>query len=202
MSNGQSPFLTPMLIPERVGGGQARTYQLTANSVHPTRVVGRDDFGQPIEETVPIVKHRDFVTMSGCINKVPLRTAPGVNDHESLQIEQYTVTRLISQGFLPLDECPYTNDYKALVGGPLVRPKAGEEVCEGKPGGCDHLHRVMKARRDRALANWRQEEDKAAKASSEEVRKIAEAIGQAMTANQSLDLKAARQRAKETRSEE
>lgn len=192
-------FLVPMLTPERIGGGQAKTYQLTASSVHPLRTVGRDEFGQPIEETVPIAKSRQFVTMSGCINNVPLRTAPGVNDHESLQIEQYTITRLIMQGWLPVDECPYTSEYRAITGGPLVKPKAGEQACSGKVGGCEHLHRVMDARRQRSVANWKAEEEKAAKMKSDEVEKIAQAVGQAIASYGSSDLKAARQRAKEVR---
>lgn len=206
MSDGQSQFLVPMLTPERIGGGQAKTYQLTADSVHPTRVIGRDEYGQVIEETIPIVKHREFVTMSGCINRVPIRTAPGnAPDPESLQIEQYTITRLISQGFLPVDECPFTTDYRTITGGPLVKPKAGESACSGKVGGCEHLHKVMTMRRERSAAQWRDQENKAAAMKSEEIANLATAVGQAIAANQATGeagLKAARQRAREIRTEE
>ena len=202
----KSQFLRTTLVPERIGGGKTETYQLTADSVHPTKVVGRDEYGQVIDETIPICKHREFVTRSGCINNVPIRTAPGnAPDHEALQIEQYTIARVIRNGFLPVDECPFTLDYRTIVGGPLVKPKAGEVACEGKVGGCEHLHRVMAMRRERSLAQWRAEEDKAARMKSEEIANLATAVGQAIAANQSgaiADLKAARKGARDTRSSE
>ena len=195
----QSEFLVPQLTPERIGGGQAKVYQLTADSVHPTRITGRNEYGEAIEETIPICKSREFVTRSGCVNRVPLRTAPGnANDPDSLAIEQYTVTRLIRSGFLPLAECPHTSEYRAIAGGPLVRPKAGESDCGGKPGGCEHLHKVMKLRRERAHAAWQADQDWVAHMKAEEVATQAAAIGQVLLAHQGgADLKAARQRAKD-----
>ena len=133
--DGQSQFLVPMLTPERIGGGQAKTYQLTADSVHPVVFRGLDEYGEPIEETVPICKHREFVTRSGCINKVPIRTAPGNDpDPESLRIEQYTITRLVRQGFLPVDECPYTTDYRTVCGEVLARHLGQKDVSNVFPG--------------------------------------------------------------------
>ena len=191
-----------MLTPETLGGGRAKTYQLTADSVHPTRIVGRDEYGDVIEETIPINKWREFVTPGGCINKVVLRTGVGVpeNDSTAQLIEQHTVTRVISRGFLPVDECPYTNEYRAITGGPLVKPKAGEVDCGGKRGGCEHLHRVMKLRQERALNIWQTEQDKVSKMKAEEVAAQAAAIGKVLVAHQNAgDLRAVRQRAKETR---
>ena len=205
-SQDDSQFMVPQLTPERMGGGQAKVYQLTADSVHPVRVIGRDEYGQAIEETIPICKSREFVTVSGCINLVPIRTAPGnANDPDSLAIEQYNVTRMIRNGFLPVNECPFTHDYRSITGGPLVKPKAGESDCGGKVGGCEHLHRVMKLRRERALASWQAEQDKVARMKAEDVAAQAAAIGQVLVAHQNsgiADLRAARQRAKDTRSED
>ena len=96
-------------------------------------------------------------------------------------------------------------DYRSVVGEPLVKPTGGDVVCEGKVGGCEHLHKVMNKRRERALAKWRSDEDKAARMKSEEIANLASAVGQAIAANQTggmADLQAARKRARETRSEE
>lgn len=198
MSNNE--FLRPALTPERLGGGQALVYQLTANSVHPTRTIGRDEYGQVIEETVPIVKWREFVTLSGCINKVPLRTAPGnANDQDALQIEQSILRRVIASGFLPVDECPHTHEYKSIVGGPLVSSKEGAQDCGGKVGGCVHLHAVAKLRKDRAHAAWQSEQEKLSKMKADEIATMAVAISQAISSNTApADLKTARQRGRET----
>ena len=196
--------LVTQLIPERMGGGgQARAYQLTADSVHPTRF-GRDEYGQVTEETVPICKWREFVTPSGCLNKIPMRTAPGNEPNPDAQlIEQYTLRRLIVSGFLPVSECPYTTEYKAFVHGPLVAAKNGETDCGGKPGGCEHLHNVMKMRRERAHGLWQAEQNRLSKMKVDEVATLAAAIGQAISSNDSgASLKHARQQGRQARPEE
>lgn len=152
MSNPQkNPFVVDQLKPERLGGGQGGVYQLTASSVSPTRVVGRDELGMPIEDTIPTTHFRLMVHPHGGINKVPMRTGSVFSmEPEAERYEQQQMRELIAQGWIPLELCPYSTEYTHITRGSFVRPPAGETDCGGKQGGCQHMHAVIKMRTDRA----------------------------------------------------
>ena len=155
MSN-QSPFVVDRLQPQGGDGRSRGVYQLTASSVHPTRVIGRDEYGMPTFETVPTVNYREFVTASGCINKVPVRTcsvADGGSDGQNY--EQMITNEKVQAGWIPLSLCPHSTAYTHLTNGPFVPLPAGEEACaDGSVphGGCHHMRKLMKMRQERALA--------------------------------------------------
>jgi hypothetical protein len=155
MSN-QSPYVRDFLVPERIGGGSGRAYQLTADSVSPTRVVGRDKAGRPIEETIPAAYHKRFVMLDGGINRVPMRTAAVFSmepQHE--RYEHVTTRELLRAGCMPLEVCPYTQQFLAITGTRcLVDNPSKHEDCGGKAEGCEHMHEVITARREQARAEW------------------------------------------------
>lgn len=142
-----SPFVVDQLKPEAApdNGG---FYQLSQNSVSPTRIIGYDDAGLPIEETLPHCASRYFVMPDGEINLVPLRTSAVPSREPESERYEYTLIRdLIRAGAIPLDTCPHTTDYRATVGGPLVTPPKGEAACDGAPKGCAHMGVVREKRK-------------------------------------------------------
>ena len=146
MSQKNSPYVVDSLRPEGLGGGGG-VYQLNVNSVSLTRIVGVDDAGMPIEETIPHAYHRLFVGLDGGIKRVPMRTAAVFSrEPEAERYEQITMRDIISAGQMPLEACPYTFEYKHIKGGPLAKVPPGESDCGGKPTGCEHMHKVIDAR--------------------------------------------------------
>lgn len=149
-----NPFLVDRIVPERQDGGQV--FQVSAESVSPTRVIGYDEAGFPVEETVcMLAKAAKFVDNDGNICEVPLRTGRVPNnapEHE--RYELMVIRDLLSQGQLPLAECPYTTKYFHIKSGPLVKPREGETMCDGAPDGCKHMKRVIEERRAKGLAKW------------------------------------------------
>lgn len=154
-----SPYVVDMLQPQGITGQRHRSYQLNANSVTPSRIVGSDELGMPIEERIPICYSKKFVGLDGCIKDVPLRSAAVFsNDEDALRYERQTVIDIVRAGQLPLDECPYTNAYRWIKSGPLVKPPPGADDCGGKPGGCEHMHAVIKLRQERAKQRHEKEQ--------------------------------------------
>lgn len=183
--NQQSPYVVDMLQPQTIHGHRHRSYQLNANSVTPTRLVGSDDLGMPIEERIPIAYARKFVGIDGCIKDVPLRTAAVyTNEEDALRYERATVSDIIRNGQLPLDECPYTNAYRYIKGGPLVKPPAGVDDCGGREGGCTHMRDVIAARQKVARAKWDKEQEQLRQMKPEDAERlaatIAEGVGRAI----------------------
>jgi sRNA-binding protein len=186
--NHQSPFVVDMLQPRTMTGQQHKAYQLTPQSVTPTRIIGSDELGMPIEERIPIAYSRKFVGLDGCTKDVPLRSAAVFsNDEDALRYERATVSDIIRSGQLPLDECPYTNAYRYIKGGPLVKSKDGTDDCGGKPGGCEHMQAVIKARQAVAKAKWDKEQEQLRQMKPEDAERlaatIAEGVGRAIAAN-------------------
>ena len=143
-----SPFVVDSLRPQG-SDGRGRSYQLDANSVSPTIVVGYDELGMPIEETIPHTHYRKIVTPMGYVNNVPLRTCvPATMEPEGVQYENMVMTDLIRNGWLPLSECPYTFAYSHIKAGSLIPVPDGAKDCGGAPDGCKHLRDVMVKRRE------------------------------------------------------
>jgi hypothetical protein len=199
MSN--NPFVVDSLRPERVGGGGG-IYQLTENSVSPTRIAGVDEAGMPIEETVPAAYHRKFVANDGGINSVPLRTAAVFSQEpEAERYEHMVVRDIVAAGFIPLTVCPYSYEYKHIKGGPLVKVPPGESDCGGRPGAtdetncCPHLQAVIKLRRAASLAKYERQQAQVASMKVADVERIQEAtvkaFGQALANHFPGDQKAA-----------
>jgi hypothetical protein len=136
---------------------QGRAYQLDEDSVSPTRVVGYDKFGMPIEETIcALAKSAMFVDRWGNVCCVPLQTGRVFSSSpEAVRYEHLLVKDLILEGWLPLEACPFTQMYRHLTGGPLVRPESSaDEDCGGRPGAerleqaCEHMKGIVAKRRE------------------------------------------------------
>lgn len=181
MTRTGSPYEVDQLRLEQRAEG--RVYQLTYDSVSPTRVIGRDKNGLPIEETVcALAKSARFVDLHGNVCDVPLRTGRVYSEEPEAVRYEYIITKeLIGQGQLPLAECPYTMDYKNFVGGPLVKPPPGESDCGGKPDGCEHMQRIIEARRKVGREKWKADQDAVNTMSTGEaaalLQKLTRAIG-------------------------
>lgn len=191
MSN-QNQFVVTELRPERRDGGTRGVYQLNASSAHPVRHIGRDEDGMPIEDTLPTVAWRYFVTASGCINKVPVRTCSvSQNDVDGQHYEQMITSERIAKGWIPLALCPYSTTYTHLTNGPFVKPPAGEEDCGGneREGGCSHMKALMARRRAKVLEKHNREVARIESMKNDEIEKmskgIADGIGEAVAKHMS-----------------
>ena len=192
-----SPFTVDRLKPQRVGGGPTETYALTSDSTSPIAIVGRDSYGRPVEQTVPTCYSKLFVGLDGGIKDVPLRTASVFSmEPEAERYEILTMREIIGAGQFPLDACPYTGEYRHIVGGTLIPVPKGEEACDGSKsvvrnesgqivsGGCEHMQALIYRR----IAASRAETDQIQKqhgamseAQAERLLKLAgEAFGEAM----------------------
>jgi hypothetical protein len=150
-----NPNVVQQLRPVNPTGTSTATYQLTKASVSPSRIVGRDERGFPIEETVPTVYWRPFLMLDGCINKVPLRTGSVPSMHaDAVSYENETMQDLIMAGCIPAWLCPYSTMYASWTHGPFAKPPAGESDCGGShaEGGCSHL-KALAAVRKKAVAD-------------------------------------------------
>lgn len=201
----KNPFVVDALKPEGLGGKGGGVYQLTATSVNPTRVIGRDEVGMPIEDTIPTVPFRFMVHPCGAINKVPIRTGsvPSM-EPEAQKYEMQVMTDLIGAGWIPLEMCPYSTAYTHITRGPFVKPPAGAEDCGGAPGGCQHMKAVMEERTKRAAAKHKAEHDRVYAMKHEDTQKLidglTEGLGQVLARQN--DAKANRERLKAGKGEE
>lgn len=175
----QNPFVVHSLVPEnREHGG---VYQLTQDSVSPTRMVGSDENGDLIEETIcALAKSAKFVDKDGNILDVPLRTGRVPSEEpEAVRYEMITVADQIRGNHLPLAFCPFTTQFMHLKGGPLVKPRHGERDCGGDPGpmGCDHMEAIIVKRREDSRRRWDNEQLKLKKMQESDVKEMMEAMG-------------------------
>jgi len=175
MNPQNNPFVVDRLRPE--GEQNEQTYQLTNASVSPTRTVGRDRLGMPIEDTIPACYYGLWVHPCGSVNKVPLRTGPVYSmEPEAFRYEQTEIQRMIHKGWLPLAECPHTTKYVYLgVRGPLV---PGGEDCGGQPDGCVHMQAIMKERTAHFRTIYDEEMRKLREMSEAEAEKMAKAVAE------------------------
>lgn len=175
----QSPFVVDSLRPETLGGSGGRVYQLTAASASPTRIIGRDEVGMPIEDTVPAAKWLWFVHPCGAPNKVPMHTAVAIGSIADAEKYEIATTRnLIASGWIPLWVCPYTFEYKHVTGGPFVKVPEGESDCGGHPEGCSHLKAVMRVRTERALKKHGDEEARLTRMRHEDTERLVAAMSE------------------------
>jgi hypothetical protein len=125
----------------RVGG----VYQIEANSASPTRVIGRDKLGRPIEETIPTCYYQHWVDPGGNVMKVPMRTSSVFSlDTEAKRYEEETTVDLLRGGWLPLHVCPFTPVFRNVTGTPFLVENADRaDDCGGEPDGCKHLRPIV-----------------------------------------------------------
>jgi hypothetical protein len=174
-----SPFVVSQLTPQGTDGRPAGIYQLDANSVSPTRVVGRDENGMPVEETVPTVYWRHFAMPDGGWNKVPLRTGSVFSMHEdAVAYERMVTTDLVRAGAIPGWLCPYSTEFTHLTRGPFVPVPAGEEDCGGneQAGGCKHMKALMARRKAIALEKHTAEVRRIESLKSDEINRMRDGI--------------------------
>lgn len=170
----QSQFVVDQLRPEGLGGGAGGVYQLTASSVSPSRIIGRDEVGMPIEDTVPAAYWRYMLDPAGNICKVPLRTAAVFSmEPEAERYEQQQIKELIGSGWIPMDLCPHSTEYTHITRGPFAKAPAGVEACDGKKSetGCEHMQKVTADRRLRSKAKHDAAQTKLTTMSTEEANR-------------------------------
>lgn len=158
----QNPNVVQQLRPRNPQGVSTATYELTKATAHPTRIVGRDARGMPVEDTIPTVFWRPFLMADGCINKVPLRTASVPSMHaDAVSYENETMYDLITSGCIPAWLCPYSTQYASWTHGPFATPPNGETDCGGSngPNGCVHLQAIAKSRKEHVLECYRRDQD-------------------------------------------
>lgn len=185
MPDPQNQFVVENLRPVNPNGTSTATYELSRNSVHPERVIGRDSRGFPIMDTIPTVYWGWFLMPDGCLNKVPLRTGSVYSkEAEAEAYEHYVTKELIEAGCIPAQFCPYSTRYAHLTFGPFVPPQHGETDCGGsaKEGGCEHLQALGKLRREDQAEKMRKFEVEMRKAKEEEILKLRDGIVQGVGA--------------------
>jgi hypothetical protein len=153
MSN--NPFVVEQLTPQNSDGRPTGTYQLSKESVSPSRVIGRDARGYPIEDTIPTAgKWAYFLMADGCMNKVPLRSGSVPSQHaDAIAYETETIHDMVMGKAIPGWLCPYSTQYTHLTRGPFVPVPVGEQDCGGVANehGCKHLQAIAKLRKDEVL---------------------------------------------------
>jgi hypothetical protein len=177
--NADNPFVVTELTPRSRDGSDNRKYELTKQSAHPTRVVGRDDLGRPVEETVPTVYWKPFLMIDGCINKVPLRTGSVPSMHtEAVAYENETMYDLIIDGCIPTENCPYSTKHSHITRGPYVRIPEGESDCGGSraEGGCAHMRALAIKRKAAVRADYDKREEEFSKMQRSEMERMREGI--------------------------
>ncbi len=146
-----NPFVVQQLRPINPTGQSTATYELTRASTNPTRIIGRDARGFPIEDSIPTAaKWGYFLMPDGCVNKVPLRTGSVPSQHaDAIAYENETMQDLLLAGAIPAWVCPYTAKFAYITGGPFVTPPPGEHDCGGvnSEHGCAHLQKVAALRK-------------------------------------------------------
>lgn len=185
MSN---PFVVDQLTPQNTDGRPNGTYQLSKASVSPTRIIGRDARGFPVEDTIPTAaKWGYFLMPDGCTNKVPLRTGSVPSMHaDAIAYENEVTYDIVMAGGIPSHLCPYSTTMYHITKGPFAAIPPGEQDCGGvnSENGCTHLQGIAKARKAEVVRLYNLEAEKF-KAESEEVHArmradIVEGVGAAI----------------------
>lgn len=181
----QSQFVVENLTPKNPNGQSTATYELSQASVSPSRVIGRDARGFPIEETVPTVHWANFMMLDGCINKVPLRTGSVFSvQAEARAYEDEIVSENVSLGCIPAWLCPYSMKYAHYTGGhAFVSPPPGALDCGGTGTpqhgeGCQHLQEVGKIRRAEVLRKYNEDLERQSKMKDDEINRLRDGIVQ------------------------
>lgn len=187
MANPLAQFVVNQLIPEG-RNEQGRAYQLNEASVSPVRVIQIDDDGNELEETIcALAKSAKFVDRDGNICDVPLRTGRVFSmEPEAERYEQIVVHDIIRGGQMPLESCPFTNEFRHIKGGPLIKPRDASDVdCGGRPGAqrlhdaCPHMQKVIAERRERARIRTMKEDDKMRVMRPDDVAQLVKTLGEA-----------------------
>jgi hypothetical protein len=171
---------------------KATTYQLGEDTVSPTRYIDRDDDGNAIEETISCYPLREmFVDKAGNVCDVVLCNSRTTSrNNEAIMYARNVRLDWLRAGGLPLKQCPYAQslEYKELFGSAtLVKVPKGASACDGKPDGCEHMHAVIKQRRDKRAADHAKQEATNASLNGSQLEAIAKTFGaelaRGMTAN-------------------
>lgn len=168
--NPLARFVKDRLEPERAGD---QVYVLNDTSVSPTREIATTEEGFMIEETImTLAKSARFVDRAGNVTDVALRTGRVLsNEPGAAWYESYMVVELIRAGSLPLSHCPFTLAFGFVRKGPLVPKVDGKEGvdCGGHPEGCEHMKKVIDARRKVSHAKWQKDQHQLEQLSKDQV---------------------------------
>lgn len=186
-----NPFRVSTLTPRDSTGaevGGAATYELTRQSAHPTRVVGRDRLGKPIEETINAHYSQRWVHPSGTINNVMMRTGVIMSMHpDAVAYETETTVELLREGWLPLRSCPFTTVYREITGTPcLVGNPDRVEDCGGKPDGCSHVLEIAAERQRLFKENHDREEKEQARMTKGQASELLQRMSAALEVAESV----------------
>jgi hypothetical protein len=162
----------------RAGG----VYQIEAGSASPTRVVGRDKLGRPIEETIPTCYYQNWVDPGGNVMKVPMRTASVFSlDAEAKRYEDETTIDLLRSGWLPMHLCPLTPVFRNVTHTPyLVDNPERVEDCGGKPDGCEHLRPIVAERQRLAKLRYQEQEEQFARMNPSQATDLLRRLAQSL----------------------
>lgn len=141
------------LLPGREG-----IASISRDSVGQFREIGRDEAGNPIQEKVCQRLGATMMNIDGVEVHIPLQNhrVPTAESRDTYGNKHYQ--NQIAEGFIPKGECPLTERYAHLIGGPLAKPQKGEKACsltrtqtsDPQWHGCPHYIRVRDKRRDAA----------------------------------------------------
>jgi hypothetical protein len=180
MADPNSPFVSTSLSPQRIGGN-SKFYELTSASVTPTSTYVDAD-GNVVEERIPVHYSTKWVGVDGCVKDVPMRTSAVFSmEPAHAGYEQIMTKDMIEGGQLPLAACPWTHKYSFITGGTLARSKEPGEDCGGKPSGCEHMHKVIVARKATSLKKHEEKERHDNAKSEKQILQMAKTIGVVMS---------------------
>lgn len=163
------------------------TFQLTGDSVSPTRLIKRDEDGFDIEETITCYPwHEKFVDRAGNVCDVVLcnaRTTPKTN--EAVIYREQMRTEWLRAGGLPLGECPYapSGEYRRLLGTDrLVEPPKNakgepEASCSGHADGCVHMKAVIAKRQKQQSVKTAKQEAASASINANQLEQMGKVFG-------------------------
>lgn len=161
------------------------TFQLTGESVSPTRLIRRDEDGFDVEETITSYPwHEMFVDRAGNVCEVILcnaRTTPRTN--EATIYAAQVRGDWIKGGGLPLAECPHANnrEYVRIIGAPqlVAAPEGSKDHlgCAGAPDGCKHMKAVIEKRLKQQRVKHAKQEAASASISSGQLEQMGKMFG-------------------------
>lgn len=145
---------------------------ISDNTVTRTRPQGRDSQGRQVEEVLPVRESVRMMDTDGNEVWVPIHNHRVRNPESFSKYGRQRLEAAVKGGYIPKYECPLSEKYHHLVGGPLAAPQGNEKPCHDlKPAaqlrdedlngawhGCKHYIRVRDARREEAQATAQQRE--------------------------------------------
>ncbi len=171
--------MTDVPIPEKY---RSTTFQLTLDSVSPTRLVSRNEEGFDVEETISCYPHTEmFVDRAGNLCQVVLcNSRTTARNSEARNYAASTREDWIRANGLPLTECPHapSGEYTRMIGtATLVAPPKDYKPCTGAPDGCVHLKALIEKRLLAQLKRTEKDENAQLKLTGTQLEQMGKTFG-------------------------